>query len=544
MSRLYAIDLGAWSVKVVVAQPGLRGATITHVVERLVPPGETSHDERATAVLGAIVKELGLEHDTPYLGVYGDQVFTHVLEFGFKNLRRAELGKAVGAELEGVVPVDLEDMVYSFEPLPPAAAPTAIEPGAVIRGRVAAPTTGMRVLTYSMRKQRAEELVRHAAAVSADPRALLPAGGAAVRLVERMPSVAQARAAGAVAVVDIGHERTDVVVVRAGKAVYSRNIARGGRQVTEAIAREWNLPFGQAEAAKHSDGFIGSSAEPAEGQWMRVHNALAPEITPLVRELRQTFLGCRAKTGDAVVAVVLVGGGSRLRGLAGFVQDNLGVPAFRIADADRVVLAGSRIGADLALDAAAMTVALAHDAATGRPMFDLRTGELAFKVDLSFLRAKAVPLAAAALVIVAFAGIAAFTSLRNLKKAESTLAERISRETRDDFGSAMTADQVLGSSAAAPTETSPMPAMTSYDILLEINAKMPTKEKVTVDISQLEISDEKVTIRGSAKTDEEIDLITGELKNIKCFPEITSGTRETGPKGERRFQLNIRSTCM
>src|SRR5690348_12004907 len=126
MSRLYAIDLGAWSVKVVVAQPGLRGATITQVIERPVPQGDNSHDERAFAVLGALVKELGLEHDTPFLGVYGDQVFTHVLEFGFKNLRRADLAKAVGAELEGVVPVDLEDMVYAFEPLPPSGPAAAI----------------------------------------------------------------------------------------------------------------------------------------------------------------------------------------------------------------------------------------------------------------------------------------------------------------------------------------------------------------------------------------------------------------------------------
>src|SRR5688500_726994 len=176
MSRLYAIDLGAWSVKVVVAQPGLRGATVTHVVERLVPPGDASHDERAMGVLAGIIRDFGLQHDTGYLGVYGDQVFTHVLEFGFKNLRRADLAKAVGAELEGVVPVDLEDMVYAFEPLPPPAV-QAIEPGAVIRGRVAAPTTGMRVLTYSMRKQRAEELIAMASAAGAEPRSLLPAGG-------------------------------------------------------------------------------------------------------------------------------------------------------------------------------------------------------------------------------------------------------------------------------------------------------------------------------------------------------------------------------
>jgi general secretion pathway protein L len=543
MSRLYAIDLGAWSVKVVVAQPGLRGATVTHVVERLVPPGDASHDERAMGVLAGIIRDFGLQHDTGYLGVYGDQVFTHVLEFGFKNLRRADLAKAVGAELEGVVPVDLEDMVYAFEPLPPPAV-QAIEPGAVIRGRVAAPTTGMRVLTYSMRKQRAEELIAMATAAGAVPRSLLPAGGAAARLVERVPALAQARVAGGVAVVDIGHERTDVIVVRAGKAVYSRTIGRGGRRVTEAIKAVWKLDFQQAELAKHTDGFIGSNAEPALGNWAPISEALTPEVAPLVRELRQSLLACRAKTGEQVGAVLLVGGGSRLKGLASFVGENLGLPAFVLGATDRAALAGPRVPAEAAVDTAAMTVALAHDAATGRPAFDLRTGELAFKVDLSFLRAKAVPLAAAALVIVAFAGASAYASLYRLKKSEATLAERLGRETREHFGRAMSADEVLKSDSAKPVEVSPLPQMTAYDILLEINAKIPAKEKVTVDITQLEISDTKVVLRGSAKTDDEIDQITAELKSIKCFPEITPGTRETGPKGERRFQLNIRSTCM
>ena len=127
MNRIYAVDLGAWSIKVAVATAGLRGSTITQVVERLLPPAPdkadgipASLDRRAELALAQVVRDLGLEHDTAYLGVYGDQVFTHVLEFGFKNLKRADLTRAVGAELEGVVPVDLEDMVYAFETLPPA----------------------------------------------------------------------------------------------------------------------------------------------------------------------------------------------------------------------------------------------------------------------------------------------------------------------------------------------------------------------------------------------------------------------------------------
>src|SRR5436190_21344488 len=161
-ARMFTVDLGAWSVKLAIATPGIRGAMLLNVVERMVAQGDEPIETRIRQTLTTMITELGLRDDTGYIGVYGDQVFTQVLEFGFKNLRRAELDKAVGGELEGVVPVDLEDMVYTFEPLPAVAPPVPVPvPGAPVaafevapqRGRVAPPAEGMRVLSYAMRRE-------------------------------------------------------------------------------------------------------------------------------------------------------------------------------------------------------------------------------------------------------------------------------------------------------------------------------------------------------------------------------------------------------
>ena len=120
-----------------------------------------------------MIGELGLRNDTMYLTVRGDQVFTQILELPFRNLRRAELEKAVGAELESVVPVDLEDMVFAFEPinadLPGAVVPGfALEPGAEQpRGRVASAVSGMRVLSFVMRQDKAEAILSYLAQTGA-----------------------------------------------------------------------------------------------------------------------------------------------------------------------------------------------------------------------------------------------------------------------------------------------------------------------------------------------------------------------------------------
>src|SRR5688500_14943222 len=189
-NRIIAVDLGAWSVKVAIAQPGLRHAQLTAFVERAVPPaeGDEAWEARAARVLADIAREHRIDHDNVFVSVPGDNVFSHVLEFGFKNLRRADLEKAVGAELEGVVPIELEDMVYAFEALPPDEALTHA-PAVEAAGRVAPPTPGMRVLTYAMARTRAEQWLDLAARAGAPARGLLPEAGPVARLVERAPSL-------------------------------------------------------------------------------------------------------------------------------------------------------------------------------------------------------------------------------------------------------------------------------------------------------------------------------------------------------------------
>ncbi len=557
-SRVFAVDLGAWSVKLAIASPGIRGAMLLQVVERLVPrddSGDSTPDQRAKRVLAEVIRELKLEHETGYIGVYGDQVFTQVLEFGFKHLRRAELDKAVGGELEGVVPVDLEDMVYTFEQIP---APPVLAPGATplvpeLRGRVAPVHEGMRVLTYAMRRDRAEDLITFGKEVGFDVRGVLACGGAAVRLVDRVPSLARARAEGAVAVIDIGHERTDVVLVCGGKAVFSRSVARAGRQVTEAIAKTWKLPWEDAERAKHSDGFVASQAEPATSEsWARIHGALIGELQPFARDLRQTLAACRAKTGMMPVAAIVVGGGSRLRGIASFLTEQLGLPTWRLSSDDSIGVAGPKLGADsaaLPIDSAAMTIGMAYDAAGGRPMFDLRSGSLAVKMDLSFVRAKAVPLGAAGLVIAAFAAASAYADLYRLQKAEKTQTALLATESAEVFGGkSKTAEEILEMNApggSSRPRTSPIPKVSAYDLLLEISSKVPPKDKITLDIDRLDITDTKVEMSGTVKGPEEIDLLVTALKEIKCFKKdgITRGPTET--EGElRKFKLTIAASCM
>jgi general secretion pathway protein L len=579
MSRILGIDLGAYSVKVAVATAGFRSATVVDYHERLVPPGDEPHEVRAARVLGEIVREQRLDQDSAYAALSGDRVFIHVLEFGFKSLRRQDLAKAVGAELEGILPIDLEDMVYTFEPLPrevavaPAPSPAlgglgdGGDPSFVAAplapaGLVAAPALGMRVLACAGMSSRIRAFLELCEQQRAEPRGLIAAPASYPRLLERvataaMPPGQKPGPLPPTAVIDIGHERTDVCVVVGGRAAYVRTLARGGRHLTEAIARTWKLPVQQAEAAKHTDGFIASTAEPAQSEaWARIHQALAPELGPLARDLRQTLVACRAKTGATAVRALLVGGGARLRGLASYLAEQLHIEVAVLGPADdHAVLGGRLAGLGVRADIAALACGVAFEGASGRPQFDLRQGDLAFKADLSFLRAKATPLAAALLLIVAFAAAAAYANLHKLRKAEAALGKRLALETVEAFGKQMTAQEVLDQinpSAAGPDGTgSPLPQKTARNLLVEFNDALPPRAEVKIDVGSIDIKPGKVAVTGvSADTPAQnalaaIKALEASLKKSKCFTDFPSPQIQPGSTDDTRtFTLTIKTSCL
>jgi general secretion pathway protein L len=585
LSRIFGIDLGAYSVKVVVVNPGFRSAQVADYHERLVPPGDEPHEVRAARVLGEIVREERLDQDSPYAALSGDRVFLHVLEFAFKSLRRQELAKAVGAELESVLPIDLENMVYAFDPLPRSVgrrAPTAadvsvVDEGAdpsfaslplspvLTAGPLASASEGMRVLSCAAPIERVRDLLDRLDGERAEPRGVIAAPTSYPRLVERLSQAAAAAGApaadeGPVAVVDIGHERTDVCVVIGGHAVYARTVARGGRQLTESIARIWRLSWQQAEQAKHQDGFVASTLEPAQSDaWARIHEALVPELNPLVRDLRQSLLACRAKTGATAERVILVGGGARLRGLASYLSEQLQMPVGMPGPADDHAILGPRLaGQGARLDVAFLATAVALEGASGRPTFDLRQGDLSFKADLSFLRAKAMPLLAASIVVIAFAAISAYANLYKLRKSEAALDKRLALESAEVFGKPMSATEVLDkvSPSKGGADENPMPKMTAYDLLLALNTAMPAKDQIKIDIQDLDIKPSKITVRAvSAQTDardalQGIKLLEESLRKwespgkAKCFADFPTPESQPGQDGTRTFTLTIKTTCL
>jgi type IV pilus assembly protein PilM len=334
--RIVGIDLGSYSVKVAVVSAGLRKSTVVDWLELAIPPPGEEHEPlevRQARVVGEILKQRGWDHDSPYATIAGDALSLRILDFPFHGLKRAELDRAVGAELEAQLPHELDDMVYAYDTLPRELLAVPAEGGNGM-------TVGTRILAAASTRERVSNLIATLAGDGAEPHGVIAAPTAYARIAEGLAAIPGASGE-TVMVVDLGHARTNACIVLRGRAIFARTLSRGGRHVTQAIAKTWGMSMEDAERAKHSDGFVASSRERAPSDaWARISETVTAELAPLARELRQTIAACRVQTGAEPTRVVLLGGGARLRGMASWLTDELELPVAGVSPDDGLRLFG------------------------------------------------------------------------------------------------------------------------------------------------------------------------------------------------------------
>ncbi len=401
---------------------------------------------------------------------------------------------------------------------------------------------GTRLLAAATTRDRVSRVIQIMGEVGAVPHGILAAPAAYSRVAAKLSATAGAGGTAGLMIIDVGHARTNVAVIYDGKTVYGRTLSRGGRHVTQAIAKLWNLAFDDAERAKHSDGFVASMQNPAPSDsWSRISDLIKGELNPLLRELRQTAGACRAQTGVEVQRALLCGGGGRLNGLWAWLSEELALPVAPVTTADATALFGP-MAQRMPADAALLALAVALEGASGRPAFDLRTGPLTYRQDFSFLRARAGYLAACALAVIGFAAGSAYASFYRINNEKAVLDLRLESETTEIFGAAISVED-LEAKLAPKKEASPLPKMTAYDVLIEISKHLPPKSEGKLDVMELEIEPKKVFIKAIADSSATIDSVQKKLKEIDCFTDVQAGRVDTVSDG-KQFTLTIPAKCM
>jgi type IV pilus assembly protein PilM len=122
------------------------------------------------------------------------------------------------------------------------------------------------------------------------------------------------------ALVNIGASVTNVNVISGSSSLFWRDITFGGNQYTDAIQRELNLSFAQAEALKRGE----ASGEHNIQQVIPILNSVSEDFAG---ELRKTLDFFSATSGaERVDSIVLSGGGAGALNLESILREKFGIP--------------------------------------------------------------------------------------------------------------------------------------------------------------------------------------------------------------------------
>ncbi|WP_300619831.1 pilus assembly protein PilM [Dokdonella sp.] len=151
-----------------------------------------------------------------------------------------------------------------------------------------------------------------------------------------------------VAVVDVGATMTTLIVLKNQRTIYSREQVFGGKQLTDEVMRRYGLSYEEAGLAKRQGGL-------PESYEIEVLEPFKEAMVQQISRLLQFFFA--GSEYSRVDQVVLAGGCASIPGVAGMVEEHLGVPCV-VANPLANMSLSSRVQAQtLAQDAPALMIA-------------------------------------------------------------------------------------------------------------------------------------------------------------------------------------------
>ncbi len=341
MANVQGVDTGSWRVRVATMDGSFRRWVLRDVVEM----------EGSIGVAGAVeairASEPGWDRAERVAAMPLERASVRVVRLPFTD--RSTIHKALPAEIESVVPYDLEDMVLATRP-------------------VDQQKGSSRTRAIIARKTDVKALLELLTAAGAEPKLLVLDAEALSAYADR----------GVQAVVDFGHARTVIALCQGGQLIAARLVPLGGKALTDTIAAQMQAGEAAAELAKHAarvpevlqtEGWTEPEATDAGADVLdrKTMAAMVATLDETLAEVRAQLIALEDELGFGVDELLLAGGASQLQGLAGRLSHFTGVPV-------RAVLVPGGHPPSCAL-----AVALARIAAAEVPATDLRIGDLAFR---------------------------------------------------------------------------------------------------------------------------------------------------------------------
>jgi type IV pilus assembly protein PilM len=302
-----ALNIGSQRVGMAVFEPSKSGGLILKAYDSETiladPATEGSRAAQIGYAIGQLAQRLKAGRSKVRYAISGQSVFTRFVKL--PPLDDDNIEQLVTFEAQQHVPFPLDEVVWDYEILESAGEKevliVAIKGEALDELNESVTSTGLAT-----------------AEVDVAPTALYNAFRAAY------PGVDEP-----VLLIDIGAKATDLLYIE-GKRFFTRSVNRGGVSITSAIAKEYGVPFAEAEAHKTQSGLValgGGHTEQLDETTAALATTIRNALGQLPAEIARTTNYYRSQHGgSAPKRIILAGGGANLPYTKEFFEEKLHLP--------------------------------------------------------------------------------------------------------------------------------------------------------------------------------------------------------------------------
>jgi type IV pilus assembly protein PilM len=305
--RLIGLDIGTNAVTLAEVSPGtpprLERFGQVALPADAMREGEVVDDRTLIDAITRLRSEVDVKKAPVRLGLASPRAVVRQVEM--PKMSRDELAGALKYQAADLIPIPMDEAVLDFAILGDVAG----EDGEAL----------MQVLLVAAHEAPTARLV---AAVEAAGFSVAAVDLVPLALIRALASTEPSEdAPGGEGIVSFGGGVTAIAVHEGGIPRFVRVLGTGGRELTDAIASELNMPTEAAEALKRQLGHEGDELV------RRARNAIERPLSMLLDEVRSSLDYYRNQaTGSRLLRVVVTGGASQLPGLTERLATLVGLP--------------------------------------------------------------------------------------------------------------------------------------------------------------------------------------------------------------------------
>jgi type IV pilus assembly protein PilM len=327
---LVGLDIGSSAVKAIELKPVGKAYKVSAFGSEAVPPDSIVDGAiiDATAVVEAIRRLFdGLKVTTKEVAASLSGSAVIVKKISLPSMTEAELAESIYWEAEQYIPFDIQDVNLDYQILN--------------RGDVGGKST-MEVLLVAAKK---EKIADYTGVIGQAGRLAVVMDVDAFALQNAYEVNYGTEADAVVVLLNVGASATNINILHGDQSVFTRDISTGGHAYTEALQKELNLPFEQADELKRGvavDGVTFDDARP-------VLRAVTENV---MLEVQKTFDFFKmSAASDRITRIVVSGGASRSEGFAEMLTERFQAPVELFDPFKRVAFDAVKFGVN-ALDVA------------------------------------------------------------------------------------------------------------------------------------------------------------------------------------------------